>query len=68
MTDRPWREKEEQREPGKWLGMMEKWEERGRTNLRTDQGKHVYTGRGHAISRLVETTKQDRGKMDRRAK
>lgn len=48
--------------------MMEKWEERGRTNLRTDQGKHVYTGRGHAISRLVETTKQDRGKMDRRAK
>ena len=27
--------------------MKEQWEERGRTNLRTDQGKHAYTGRGH---------------------
>lgn len=26
--------------------MKEKWEKRSRTNLRTDQGKHVYTGRG----------------------
>lgn len=35
------------RDPGKQLGMKEKWEETGRTNLSTDQGKHVYTGREH---------------------
>lgn len=68
VADRWWGQKGELKEPGKRLGMKDKWEERARTNFKnwTCRGSMCILEEGIVISRLARI-KQDRGRTDWRA-
>lgn len=65
---RGWGLKGEWKEPGKRLGMKEKWEERVRTNFKnwTLQGKHAYTGGGNCDQQVGrnQTSKIEGGQTE----